>query len=303
MALVMAGAVAANLFAAPLAFTPPDAQLAFETADGLVKNCTPRNAGTPEGLRAARWLREVLVTHGIPAFLEMFTAPTPYGTKSFANVVVEQRSSNAQAPWIVVLSHFDTAPNVGPSFEGANDGASTCGLLLAVAKAVRRSKDASVNWMFVWTDGEECMKEYGANDGFQGSRHLARRFVKEGRKVKAAVCLDMLGDRDLGIVLPANTTPSLAEAAFQAARQTRLASRLAQDKTIVISDDHTPFLAAGYPAIDFIDFSFGSKPGANDYWHTNQDTMDKISLQSLSDAGRLVCAFFNILNTVEFNER
>lgn len=289
-------AVAANLLAAPLVFTQADAKVALDTALGLVRACTPRNAGTLEGLKAARWLREALVAKGVPAHLEMFTASTPLGRKTFANVVAERRSEDSKAPWIVVLSHFDTAPNVDPSFEGANDGASTSGLLLALAVSVQRAKNSAVNWMFVWTDGEECMQNYGPNDGFQGSRHLARRFVKEGRVVKAAVCLDMLGDRDLGIVLPANTTESLAEAAFEAARRTGLEAKLSQDKSIVISDDHTPFLASGYPAIDFIDFSFGSKPGANDYWHTKQDTMDKISERSLYEAGRLVCAFFHVLN-------
>lgn len=289
--------MAVNLFAAPLAFTSADAQFAYETAEHLVKSHTPRNGGTAGSLRAARGLRDVLVARGVPAYVEMFTAPTPRGRKTFANVVAERRGANPRAPWIVVLSHFDTAPNVDPAFQGANDGASTSGLLCAVAAVVNRARAArDANWLFVWTDGEECMENYGPNDGFQGSRELARRLVKEKRAVRAAVCLDMLGDRDLGIVLPANTTKALADAAFQAARAAGLSAKLSRNDSIVISDDHTPFLEAGFPAIDFIDFAYGSKPGANDYWHTWQDTMDKISRQSLLDAGRLVCAFFNVLN-------
>ncbi|MGN0851904.1 MAG: M28 family metallopeptidase [Kiritimatiellia bacterium] len=291
--------VAARGLAAPLAFTPADARLAYDTAAGLVASCTPRHAGTAEGLKAARWLRAALAERNLPASLDQFTAPTPDGRAAFANVVVERRGADAGAPWIVLLSHFDTAPTAEPGFAGANDGASTSGLLLALAAAVGRTRDAGGNWMFVWTDGEECMRRYGDRDGFQGSRHLARRFVREGRAVKAAVCLDMLGDRDLHVVLPANTTRSLADCAFRAARLAGLESMLSQDRSLVISDDHAPFLAAGYPAIDFIDFSFGSTPGANDYWHTRHDTMDKISEQSLYAAGRLVCAFLNVLN----NER
>jgi glutaminyl-peptide cyclotransferase len=60
-------------------------------------------------------------------------------------------------------------------------------------------------------------------------------------------------------------------------------------------DDHVPFLAAGMPAIDIIDFEYGSAPGLNDYWHTPQDTMDKLDAGSLETVGRVVIHVLNSL--------
>jgi Zn-dependent M28 family amino/carboxypeptidase len=50
-------------------------------------------------------------------------------------------------------------------------------------------------------------------------------------------------------------------------------------------DDHMPFLRAGVPAVDIIDFEFGDGPQDNSFWHTEEDTLDKISAQSLKIVG------------------
>jgi hypothetical protein len=47
------------------------------------------------------------------------------------------------------------------------------------------------------------------------------------------------------------------------------------------------------PAIDLIDFKFGSAPGLNDYWHTTEDTMDKLSPESLEIIGRILACMIN----------
>ena len=64
----------------------------------------------------------------------------------------------------------------------------------------------------------------------------------------------------------------------------------------MVKDDHSAFLDLGYPAIDLIDFDFGSAPGRNDYWHTPADTMDKVSEESLLTAGRLAAELINLLD-------
>ena len=278
-----------------LAFTSEDAAFAYETAAGLVSNCTPRNAGTPGAVRAAAWLAKRAGAHGLPARLDRFQANVYADRFDFANVVAEMPGTDPKTPWIILLSHFDTAPNVAAGFQGANDGASTCGLLMALGRVLRRESRRRMNVMLVWTDGEECRIAYMPRDGFQGSKHLLETVRTRRLPVKAVICLDMLGDRDLNVVVPSNSSPGLKAIAQKAADAIGAADWFSLRETIAVKDDHSAFFDAGYPAIDLIDFEFGSAPGKNDYWHTPKDTLDKISKKSLFHAGRLVVGILDRL--------
>ena len=278
-----------------LSFAPTDAAFAYETAAGLVSNCTPRNAGTPGAIRAAEWLARRATEQGVKAELDRFRANVYAERFEFANVVAELPGTDPAAPWIVLISHFDTAPTAAKGFEGANDGASTSGLLMALACRLARRQNRRWNVMCVWTDAEECRIAYMPRDGFQGSRRLLENIRAKGRSVQAVICLDMLGDRDLNIVIPANTTPFLRKLALRAARNAGVADKVTSRDSIVVKDDHSAFYDAGYPAIDLIDFEFGSAPGLNDYWHTPKDTMDKVSVNSLLLSGRLVAGMLELL--------
>ncbi len=280
--------------AAAISFSPADARFAHETAAGLVTNCTPRDAGTPEGLKAARWIHSRALQTGAAVHLDSFRAMTPDGQRAFANVVAEIPSANTNAAWIVLISHFDTAPTVKRPFQGANDGASTTGLLVALAAAIRRAGAGTDNVALLWTDAEECRVQYGPNDGFQGARRAVAQFRAQGRRVKAAIGLDMLGDRDLHVTVPPNGDGALKDLVFRAAKRAGLAALVSEGRYGVM-DDFTAFHEAGFPAVDLIDFEYGSAPGKNDYWHTSEDTMDKISVESLEKSGRLVAAILNAL--------
>jgi hypothetical protein len=104
----------------------------------------------------------------------------------------------------------------------------------------------------------------------------------------------MLGDRDLHIQMPVNGTVKLQNAVFEAARRAGLDGLVSVGKDVV-KDDFAIFLDAGCPAVNLIDFQFGSAPGKNDYWHTPQDTMDKIGEESLLKSGMLVAELLNML--------
>ena len=277
----------------PVEFSRADAAAAYAAAAVLVKNHTPRHAGTPGARHAAEWILRRAVASGLQARLDVFRAPAPGGEWDFANVVGEIPCADGPgAPWLVFLSHFDTYPNAGPGFEGANDGASTTGLLLSLAVTVRRAGPPRFNVAFIWTDGEEARYAYGPADGFQGSKRAAAEFKRLGRKVRAAVNLDMLGDRDLHIELPANATPSLNDLVMRAAARAGLADSVSIGRNAVY-DDYSAFLSAGWPATDLIDFSFGP---SNRWWHVPDDTLDKISPESLFTAGRISAAVFNLLD-------
>ena len=278
--------------AAPVAFTPEDAHAAYEAAGDFVKTCTPRHSGTLRCRLAANWLRDRASWCGADVSIDAFRDKPPLGERPVANVVIEFLGTKTNDDWIVVMSHFDTPVTAKQPCAGANDGASTSGLLIALADAIKRTEPHPDNIALVWTDGEECAKAYGPDDGFHGSRRLVNQFREKNRRVKTAICLDMLGDKDLHIIVPANSTAILKKWALRAAEKAGLKGLVKVDESLVVTDDHSAFLSAGCPAINFIDFDYG--PG-NAWWHTPEDTMDKVSEASLLSSGRLVAAFLNIL--------
>lgn len=281
--------IASVLLAAALAFTPEDAAFAHKTAAAFVSECTPRDAGTIRGGIAANWILDQASMTGANVRRDVFTAATPAGERRFVNLYAEY-ASNPSSRWVVVISHYDTKP--GADCPGANDGAATSALLISLANVLGEWRTPKGNVMLVWTDGEECQgAHYTDGDGLQGSQRVVRYLREKNRQVQAVVCVDMIGDKDLQIMIPENGTPSLAKIARHAARRIGHPD-LVSLSTDRVKDDHVAFLAAGYNAIDLIDFEYG--PG-NAWWHTPEDTIDKVSETSLLKSGRLVCEMLNIL--------
>jgi hypothetical protein len=105
------------IIAAPIEFTEADAHVALAAASNLVERCTPRDAGTVRGRLAANWILDRVSRTGADASLDKFRAPTPDGERTFANVTVEFPGTKTNAAWIVVMSHFDTMPNIGEGFQ------------------------------------------------------------------------------------------------------------------------------------------------------------------------------------------
>lgn len=277
------------ILAAALEFTPQDAKLAYEKAKDLVENCTPRDAGTICGRIASNRILDAASAVGADVRRDAFRAETPNGMKEFTNLYAEFKCGDEAARWVVVVSHYDTKPGTG--CPGANDGASTAGLLIGLANAFSNWREPKGNLMLVWTDGEECMTAYGPNDGFWGSKRAAAYLEEKNRKVQAVICVDMLGDKDLDISIPSNGSPTLAKIAVHAAKRIGCPGLL-KPRDEFVKDDHVAFLERGFKAVDLIDFNYGP---SNSYWHTPQDTMDKVSEESLLKSGKLVAEMLNIL--------
>lgn len=248
-------------------------------------------AGSPEGLKSAHYLSDRLRALNISVSMDVFAEATPTGVKTFRNVIgVIPGDQNK----IVILgAHYDRKSGI-ESFVGANDSGSGVGLLLALAPVLKSASGQGPEIWMVFLDGEECQVSYGANDGLHGSRHLAGKLVAEGRaaKVRAFILADMIGDRNLKVTIPRNSDPALMAAVFKAATEcgTRAMFSLC-DYSIL--DDHQPFFDQGIPAIDLIDFQYGSAPGLNDYWHTSNDTLDKLSADSLETVGQVILRVLN----------
>lgn len=277
----------ALLIAAALVFTPGDAHLAYETARTLVYGHTPRNSGTPESRQAAEFIAAEAAKAGARATLDAFRAVSADEEREFANVVAELPRGNANDGWVVLVSHFDTKHGV--DCPGANDGASTSGLLIGLAAAIARCEGFGGNVQLVWTDGEECVRCYCPEDGLQGSKRAAKALGQSGRKVLAVIVLDMLGDEDLSVSVPLNGTTWLRQLAVASAAAVG-EPQLVRPTLGNVTDDHVPFLFRGMPAVDLIDFSYGP---SNAYWHTAQDTMAHVGEKSLLKSGRLVAEMVN----------
>lgn len=281
------------LRADPAAF---DAGRALEGARSFVA-LGPKVAGTPAGLAAAEYIRGRLAGMGLDAKLDEFEETSPAGATRFRNVEGVLRGRGGD--WIVLGCHYDTKDGISPEFAGANDSGSGVGVLLELARTICAGGGAGrCSLLFAFFDGEECKRAYGPQDGFHGSRRLARRLAGEGLagNVRGVVVVDMVGDADLRVTLPRNGDRSLMAAVFSAAAAEGVRDRFSLSRMDML-DDHQAFLNAGMPAVVLIDFSYGSAPGLNDYWHTTADTMDKLSAQSLGMAGRVVCRMLTRLDS------
>jgi len=175
----------------------------------------------------------------------------------------------------------------GRAFVGANDGGSSTGFLLELARVVNTMSHADDIYL-VWFDGEEAFGEWSDTNGIYGSKHLADKWSREGAlgRIKALINVDMIGDKDLGILQEGNSSPALLRMVWTTAHDLGY-GKYFLDSGFATEDDHLPFVHKGVNALDLIDFDYG--PG-NDYWHTEKDTMDKLSAHSLDVVGNVLVA-------------
>ncbi|RME01539.1 MAG: M28 family peptidase [Deltaproteobacteria bacterium] len=263
-------------------FGPLDETLAFSFVSDLVA-FGPHPAGSEALAEVRRYLRDRLEEFGIAVLSDPFTADTPIGPIEMENLigVIPGRRSDL----LLIGSHFDTKHFEDFTFVGANDGCSSTGLLLEIGRVLAATPPPWTIWL-VFFDGEEALVSWSETDSRYGSRHLVERLDGEGSlaRVRALLLIDMIGDANLGIRKEGLSTPFLVEETWA------LAERLGYGDVFLpgylfIEDDHTPFLDAGIPAIDIIDFRYGPGENSNAYWHTAQDTLDKLSPESLGIVG------------------
>lgn len=259
-----------------------DGKLAYRyTAD--VTAFGPRPPGSAAHARLVAWLERRLA--GTDWTAQTFTAHTPDGPLPMTNLIARFPGTR---PGIIVLSgHYDTLSH-RPHFVGANDGGSSTGILLALADHFRRHPPRGPAIWIVWLDGEEAIRAWTGNDHTYGSRHLARHWRNDGTagRIRAVLNLDMIGDRDLGVARDTAATPWLMNLVCAEAHRIGAGPAFcnyAED----VEDDDTEFRAVGLPAADIIDFHYGP---FNSYWHTPQDTMDKLSARSFRIVGSVTLA-------------
>jgi len=246
----------------------------------------PRPPGSPQLQKCREYIVQQLRGFGYQIEDDAFTAQTPYGPKEMHNLIARKGSGGKGA--IVFASHYDTKLMEGKNFVGANDAGSSTGLVMELARVLADNKNPLDCW-FLFLDGEEAFVKWSTFDSTYGSRHLAQRWKNEGTasEIRALILLDMIGDKNLDIVYDTNSTPRLMQLVWDTAAGIGLQSILSKDQKGPIGDDHIPFLDIGIPCVDIIDLNYGPD---NSYWHTEQDSLDKISAQSLEKVGKLVLA-------------
>jgi Zn-dependent M28 family amino/carboxypeptidase len=218
---------------------------------------------------------------------DAFTASTPIGPVAMRNFIV--RFPGKKNGVIVLATHYETnywLKNI--NYVGANDSGSTTGLLMAIADQLRAqtAHGKTLGGYSVWLvfdDGEEAIQSWTDSDSIYGTKHLAAKWARDGTlgKIKAFILADMIGDKDLDILRESQSTDWLVALVRQAVKKYRY-ERYFFKNSGQIEDDHLPFLRRGVPSIDIIDLDYGPN---NSYHHTNKDTMDKISADSLTIDG------------------
>ncbi|MAW59441.1 MAG: hypothetical protein CMJ94_01255 [Planctomycetes bacterium] len=272
-----------------------DQDRAWQDLTYLVETIGRRRIGTEGAQRTREYIRAELAKLGWQFEEDVFQCEPPEGanrrgTVTGTNLIARWPGTVERELWIA--SHYDTFDR--PKFVGANDGGSSTAVLIELGRQLAGEAGTpreGPGIALVWFDGEEPFYPVRWDDDTNstfGSRHLAQRAVDEGfdEQILALVLLDMVGDKDLGLNVEQLSTPWLD----QVFRQT--ATEMGQSSLIVgsreIKDDHRPFLRKGIPAIDLIDFNYPNI--SNRYWHTDEDTLDKCSPESLGLVGRLVLA-------------
>jgi Zn-dependent M28 family amino/carboxypeptidase len=241
----------------------------------------PRPSGSAANRQVQAYIRTQLHQWKCELIEDAFTGKTPKGDIPMTNIIAKFPGKSGHA--IAVTGHFDTKLFPGRKFVGANDGGSSTGLLLELARDLSDIQHADDIYI-VFFDGEEAVGDWTATDSVYGSRHLAYKWKADGTlaKIKALINVDMIGDKSLDVLIEENSTQSLRKLIWNTASDLGYKAYFL-DSGEPVDDDHMPFIKLGVPSVDIIDFNY-------DPWHKDSDTMDKLSPKSLEIVGAVVLA-------------
>lgn len=233
----------------------------------------PRIPESEGHAKIRQWMREELLAAGWQVEVQESEALG----HPVLNIVAKR---GAEGPQIILGAHYDTRmfadndpdpANHSKPVPGANDAASGVAVLLELARTL---PEETVPVWLVFFDAEDNGRIQGW-DWILGSREFVRL---NPIQPQAAIIVDMIGDADLNIYKERNSNPALTDSIWETARSLGYGSKFIPEYKHSMLDDHTPFLEAGIPAVDIIDFDYP-------YWHTVQDTPDKVSAESLQAVG------------------
>jgi glutaminyl-peptide cyclotransferase len=293
-----AGSSAAAAPATQVSTAPEDAPLpasqtgGFDGAKayeftGKVVGFGPRPPASEALHRTQDYIRGQLQSFGCTVEEDDFHASTPVGELAMKNIV--GKAAGEGKGILLLLTHYDTLHM--DNFVGAVDGGSSAGLMLEMARLMcAQEKQPNSVWI-AFVDGEEALVNWHAdNDNTYGSRQMAAKLAASGdlKRIKALVLADLIGPKNPRFKKDTNSTPWLTNLVWGVAA--RLGYRdIFVSEADAIDDDHLSFLHRNVPAVDIIELDDYK------YWHTPEDTIDKVSPRTLSIAGHVIVESVNEL--------
>ena len=265
----------------------------------------PRNPGSKGYLRTIELIRRVGEKYSNRIIEKPFWVQVSEKEKvRMVNLELQFAGTEGGTP-IIIGSHFDTRPFADREIElekknrpilGANDGGSGTAVLLALAHYLFQHPVARPIHL-VFFDGED----YGARDSglnLLGSTHYAQSLLKTDRRSWPywVLILDMIGDKDLQIFKETYSlkgSDRFLDQIYSIAEKQKVSSFKPQSKFTIL-DDHYPFYKIGIPATVLIDFDYP-------YWHTQEDTLDKCSPESMFSVFSVVIETISSFKSVLVN--
>jgi len=259
----------------------------------------PRVAGSPEAAKTRDYISSSLKSFGITAKAHEFQVLTPLGSKTMVNLTAEIPGESTDV--LMIASHYDSKFFKDMRFVGANDPGTSVGTLLELARVLSASpQKPKLTYWLVFFDGEESFCEqweecHNANpanpkkplpDNTYGSREFVAQLQQrnEVKRVRALILLDLMGARNLELGRDTMSTRWLQDVVWQTAKEAGYGKVFVERPEGVGGDDHEPFLRAGIDSLDLIQLS------NYQYWHRADDTIDKVSAQSMKIVGDVVLA-------------
>jgi glutaminyl-peptide cyclotransferase len=252
----------------------------------------PRIPGSPELAKTREYIVSSLKASGLAVRTDEFMATTPLGEKKMVNLTAEIPGESKDV--IMVASHYDSKYYKDMRFVGANDPGTSVGTLMELGRVLGASQQKpKLTYWLVFFDGEEAFCEEwdqcskpNAPDNTYGSRHYVSRLREnnELRRIRALILLDLMGSKNLELGRDTLSTRWLQDIVWRTAQEGGYGKYFVERPEGVGSDDHEPFLRAGIDSLDLIQLS--NYP----YWHKADDTLDKVSAQSMKVVGDVVLA-------------
>ena len=287
------GAAAQTAAAPPAPSTGFSGQAAYDYAKTQF-DFGPRVPGSVAARKAGDWIISQMRARADTVIVQSFTYTTASGKKlPLRNILARFRPELTDR--VLYLTHWDSRPVAESAASeaerkmptpGANDGASGVGMFIALGDVLRKTKPI-VGVDLLFTDGEDY-GDFGPPevDVLIGAKYFANHLPSPGYKPIFGVLWDMIGDKDLRIPYEMNSfqqVPDVVSRVWQTAADLGYGNVFVQESGGLITDDHIPLLNAGLRVIDVIDLTYPPH-------HTPQDTMDKISAQSLGIVGDVATA-------------
>ncbi|MCB0327327.1 MAG: M28 family peptidase [Bdellovibrionales bacterium] len=244
----------------------------------------PRPPASQAHLRVQEWIEEKGKEFGLVIKKYPFEASTPIGNVAMTNLSFVVPGAKG-LDRVMFVAHYESKTFDSIRFVGANDAASSVALLLALIPIFQKSAfdfDVEIALM----DGEEAYHKFDESDGFYGSKRYAKQSLL-GKPIRAVIGVDMIGDKDLQLIKAAGIDLSLLDRLRKVLRDMKKEDLLS-DRWMGVADDHSPFVELNLPVLHLMDFTFGGKVPPGTLWHTEKDTIENISQESLSTVAEVI---------------